>query len=142
MPDTIRIAAVDDHPLVRGGLERALQRVKDIKLIAVGKDAADACRIVEETPEHAALWLPRGSLAMLPFDDTGSRIRIPGESWELEPISSKRDALCIGRAGRPHDGVDHVGVAAPSSWSIRPSTVRRPRWASSKRRTSRSSDHG
>jgi DNA-binding NarL/FixJ family response regulator len=48
MPDTIRIAAVDDHPLVRGGLERALQRVKDIKLIAVGKNAADACRIVEE----------------------------------------------------------------------------------------------
>lgn len=48
MPDTIQIAAVDDHPLVRGGLERALQRVKDIKLIAIGKNAADACRIVEE----------------------------------------------------------------------------------------------
>jgi two-component system nitrate/nitrite response regulator NarL len=48
MPDTIHIAAVDDHPLVRGGLERALQRVKDIKLIAMGKNAADACRIVAE----------------------------------------------------------------------------------------------
>lgn len=48
MPNTIRIAAVDDHPLVRGGLERALHRVKDIKLIAVGKNAADACRIAEE----------------------------------------------------------------------------------------------
>jgi two-component system, NarL family, nitrate/nitrite response regulator NarL len=48
MPNTIRIAAVDDHPLVRGGLERALHRVKDIKLIAVGKNAADASRIAEE----------------------------------------------------------------------------------------------
>ena len=48
MPETIRIAAVDDHPLVRGGLERALQKVKDIKLIALGKNAADACRIAEE----------------------------------------------------------------------------------------------
>jgi DNA-binding NarL/FixJ family response regulator len=55
MPDTIRIAAVDDHPLVRGGLERALQRVKDIKLIAVGKNAADACRIVEEEKPHVML---------------------------------------------------------------------------------------
>jgi hypothetical protein len=63
---------------------------------------AQACRVVEETPEHAALWMPRGSLAMLPVDDTGARIRIPGEAWELEPISSKRDAICLGRAGRPH----------------------------------------
>ncbi len=63
---------------------------------------AQACRIVEETAEHAALWMPRGSLAMLPVDDTGARIRIPGEAWELESISSKRDAICLGRAGRPH----------------------------------------
>ena len=49
-----------------------------------------------------ALWMPRGSPAMLPVDGNGQRIRIPGEKWELEPISSKRDALCIGRPGRAH----------------------------------------
>ena len=62
---------------------------------------AQACRIVEETPEHAALWMPRGSLAMLPVDDTGARIRIPGEAWELEPISSKRDATLPRPGGSP-----------------------------------------
>ncbi len=46
--------------------------------------------------------MPRGTRAMLPVDDTGARIRIPSESWELEQISSKRDALCLGRRGRAH----------------------------------------
>ena len=55
MPETIRIAAVDDHPLVRGGLERALQRIKDIKLIALGKNAADACRIADENKPDVML---------------------------------------------------------------------------------------
>ena len=35
-------------------------------------------------------------------DAAAARIRIPGEAWELEPISSKRDAICLGRAGRSH----------------------------------------
>ena len=63
---------------------------------------AQACRIVEETAELVALWLPRGSPAMLPVDGGGARLRIPGETWRLEPISSKRDALCLGRPGRAH----------------------------------------
>ena len=63
---------------------------------------AQACRVVEETPDVVALWMPRSSPAMLPVDETGARIRIPGETWELEPISSKRDALCLGRPDRAH----------------------------------------
>ncbi len=83
-----------------GGEERIDAVWRDVHRGRVWR--AQACRIVEETPEHAALWMPRGTVAMLPVDDTGARIRIPGKAWELEPISSKRDALCLGRPGRAH----------------------------------------
>jgi hypothetical protein len=63
---------------------------------------AQACRIVEESAELAALWMPRGSPAMLPVDGAGARIRIPGDDWELEHVLASRDTLCLGRRERAH----------------------------------------
>jgi DNA-binding NarL/FixJ family response regulator len=48
MSEAIRIAVIDDHPMFRGGLQRAFSRVRDVKLVAEGASAADACLIAKE----------------------------------------------------------------------------------------------
>lgn len=47
MADTIRIAVVDDHPLLRDGVVSTLQLESDIDVVAVGASADDAVRIAE-----------------------------------------------------------------------------------------------
>ena len=59
---------------------------------------AQACRIVEESPELVALWIPAGAAAKVPR----GRLRIPGDDWELEDASPKRDQICVARPGRAH----------------------------------------
>ncbi len=63
---------------------------------------AQACRIVEESPDLIALWLPPGTPAVLPVDERGKRIRIPSADWELEHVTWTLDALCLARPGRAH----------------------------------------
>ena len=64
---------------------------------------AQACRIVEETEQTIALWMPRGTATFLPVDKDGGRIRIPAADWELEEVESwTRDAVCVARRGRAH----------------------------------------
>ena len=59
---------------------------------------AQACRIVEESAETIALWIPAGSPAKVP----GGGLRIPGDDWELVETTPKRDQICIARPGRAH----------------------------------------
>jgi hypothetical protein len=63
---------------------------------------AQACRIVEETPELLVLWMPRTAPARLPVDADGRRLRIPSDEWELEAGGYDDDALCVSRKGRAH----------------------------------------
>ena len=63
---------------------------------------AQACRIVEETPDLLALWMPRTAPAKLPVDESGARIRIPRDRWELEDTRYEDHALCLARPGRAH----------------------------------------
>lgn len=63
---------------------------------------AQACRIVEESADLIALWLPPGTPAVLPVDGDGKRIRIPSADWELEHVTWELDALCVARPGRAH----------------------------------------
>jgi hypothetical protein len=63
---------------------------------------AQACRIVEASSDALVLWMPRGAPAKLPVDDDGRRLRIPGERWQLEEISTSEDILCVARPGRAH----------------------------------------
>ncbi|MDX2308374.1 MAG: response regulator transcription factor [Hyphomicrobium sp.] len=52
MVDTIRIAVVDDHPLLRDGVVSTLQLEDDIEVVAVGASADDALRIaLDEKPD-------------------------------------------------------------------------------------------
>lgn len=65
MPDVIHIALVDDHPFFREGVRRALRKVKDVKLVAEGTCAADACRIAREDQPDIMLLditMPGGGL--------------------------------------------------------------------------------
>lgn len=48
MPDLIRLAVIDDHPIFRSGLHRALSRVPDVRIVAEGASADEACRIASE----------------------------------------------------------------------------------------------
>ena len=45
MPERIRIAVVDDHPLYRDGVVQALRSAPDIDVVAEGATAADAVRL-------------------------------------------------------------------------------------------------
>jgi hypothetical protein len=59
---------------------------------------AQACRVVAETDELLALWIPAGSPAKVP----AGGLRIPGDAWELEDTAPARDQLCVARRGRAH----------------------------------------
>ena len=59
---------------------------------------AQACRVVAETTELLALWIPAGS----PYRVPAGGLRIPGGSWELEGGVTSRDQLCVARRGRAH----------------------------------------
>ena len=52
LPEPIRIAVVDDHPLYREGVVSIIDACEDMKVIAQGEDASDALRISEsELPD-------------------------------------------------------------------------------------------
>jgi hypothetical protein len=59
---------------------------------------AQACRIVEETPESLALWIPAGAPGKVP----AGGLRIPEAEWELESSSPSQSQLCLARPGRAH----------------------------------------
>ncbi len=48
MPDRIRIAIVDDHPIFRFGILRIFERIDTIEVVAEGESADDALRIVRD----------------------------------------------------------------------------------------------
>lgn len=43
--ETIRVAVVDDHPLMREGIVQSLRREPDLEIVAEGESAADAIQI-------------------------------------------------------------------------------------------------
>ena len=57
-----------------------------------------ACRLVEDSPETIALWIPVGAPAKVP----AGGLRIPGDDWELEDKVNRRDQICVARPGRAH----------------------------------------
>jgi two-component system, NarL family, nitrate/nitrite response regulator NarL len=62
----VRLAVIDDHPLMRAGIEHSLGREEDFEIIASGASAADAIKIaMEHTPDVMLLDLnmPGGGLA-------------------------------------------------------------------------------
>jgi two-component system nitrate/nitrite response regulator NarL len=48
MPDAIRIAVIDDHPMFREGAVQIFACMDDIEVVAEGATAADALRVAEE----------------------------------------------------------------------------------------------
>ena len=66
MTEKIRLAVVDDHPLMRDGIAMTLNREPDFDVVASGGSAADAIRIAEELQPHIMLLdvnMPGGGLA-------------------------------------------------------------------------------
>jgi hypothetical protein len=79
-----------------GGKERTDAVWRDVHRGRVWR--AQACRVVEETRELVALWIPAGAPAKIPRGG----LRIPGEEWELEDAAPTREQVCVARPGRAH----------------------------------------
>lgn len=47
----IRLAVVDDHPLLREGVVRSLTEIGGFEIVGQGASSEDACRLVREDPE-------------------------------------------------------------------------------------------
>ena len=79
-----------------GGEERTGEVWRDVHRGRVWR--AQACRVVAETDELLALWIPRGS----PYRVPAGGLRIPGDDWELQAGETTRPQLCVARRGRAH----------------------------------------
>jgi hypothetical protein len=79
-----------------GGEERTDAVWRDVHRGRVWR--AQACRILQESPETIALWFPAGGPARVP----AGGLRIPGDDWQLEDTSPTRDSVCVARPGRAH----------------------------------------
>jgi two-component system, NarL family, nitrate/nitrite response regulator NarL len=65
MPDAIRIAVIDDHPMFREGAREIFADTDDIRVVAEGATAADAVKVAEELRPDVMLLdlrLPGGGL--------------------------------------------------------------------------------
>ena len=92
MPETIRVAVVDDHPLVRQGIEFVLTPEEGIEVVAQGSTMEDAIAIIKSGKVDIMLLdvnIPGGGLnalkamsatrastkiAMLTVSDTGTDV--------------------------------------------------------------------
>jgi len=75
----IRVAIIDDHPLVIGGLDRALSSVKDIRVVARGGTVAEARAILARADVDVLLLdirLPDGNGLVL-LSSTANERRCP-----------------------------------------------------------------
>jgi two-component system, NarL family, nitrate/nitrite response regulator NarL len=109
MSENIRIAVVDDHPFFRDGVQRALSRVTDIKLIAMGKCADDAVTIARDHKPDVMLLdisMPGGGV------QAASRIIASGVATKVVMLTASDDddtvasALAAGVHGYMTKGID------------------------------------
>ena len=66
MGDKIRLAVIDDHPLMRQGIEQTLGGESDFEVLEGGSSAEDALRIANQETPHIMLLdvnMPGGGLA-------------------------------------------------------------------------------
>jgi two-component system nitrate/nitrite response regulator NarL len=76
MSEIIRLAVIDDHPIFRSGLHRALSRVSDVRIVAEGASAEEACRIADGEEADVMLLditMPGGGIEALRAIRAGDR---------------------------------------------------------------------
>lgn len=108
MPDDIRIAIVDDHPLVREGLMHAIDGVNGFVVVGQGESAEDAAHLVAEIgPDILILDLSiKGTglqaLRDMQLQDDGTRVMVLTMS---EDESDVMEALRHGASGYVLKGI-------------------------------------
>ena len=111
---TIRIAVVDDHPMVRRGVTESFAETAELKVVAEGATAEDAIRIANETAPDVMLLdvnMPGGGLA------AAERIRKTSDTRILflsirEDLETVREALRLGGGGFLSKGVNAEELVA------------------------------
>lgn len=130
----IRVVVVDDHAVVRGGLDQLLATAPDVELVASAADGEEAVRIVEEHRPDVVLM----DLSMPVLDGVGATRRIvAGESGArvvvLTSFADDRhisDALGAGAIGyvlkhaEPDVLLDAVRAAAAGDAPLDPKAAR------------------
>jgi two-component system, NarL family, nitrate/nitrite response regulator NarL len=102
MTDKMRVAAVDDHPIFLAGFERAVRRVPEIELIALGSCGADALRIARTLQPDVMLLdisMPGNGIEIarqITRDHAGIKIIILTASNDDEQLSLALSAGAVG----------------------------------------------
>lgn len=93
----IRVAVVDDHPLMRGGIVQALGREKDLEVVGEGRSADEAVAIAKEVAPDVMLVdvnMPGGGLEAL------ERIRTANPRVSCIIITVREDVETVGQSLR------------------------------------------
>jgi DNA-binding NarL/FixJ family response regulator len=96
-PDPIRVAVIDDHPLMREGVVHTLNKEKDIEIVAEGASADEAAEIAERYLPDVMLVdinMPGGGLEAL------QRIATSCPAVACIVITVREDEETVGRALR------------------------------------------
>jgi DNA-binding NarL/FixJ family response regulator len=95
MPDRIRIAVVDDHPLYRDGVVLTLRSAPDIDIVAEGASALDAVRIgATHTPDIMLLDVSMHGSGI----DAAAEIRQNCATIKLVMLTNSEDAAHVSAA--------------------------------------------
>lgn len=97
----IRLAVVDDHPLLREGVVRSLSEIGGFEIVGQGASSEDAVRLMQEDPEIMLMdiSMPGGGLnaaRTILADRPGLRIALLTVS---EAMSDLIEALQLGIRG-------------------------------------------
>jgi two-component system nitrate/nitrite response regulator NarL len=114
MTATIKLAVVDDHPLFREGVTRALSEIGGFEVVGEGSTKEDALRITERHRPDVVLMdisMPGGGLSAIPL----ILERYPDQKIVMLTISEARDdiiaALNSGARGYVLKGVGARALA-------------------------------
>ena len=114
MAANIRVAVVDDHPLLREGVTRSLGEMNGFEIVAEGASGADARRIVAEVQPDILIMdisMPEGGLVTIPVVleiRPSQKIVILTVSEDSDDVSA---ALNSGAKGYVLKGVGTRGLA-------------------------------
>lgn len=114
MPEPIRIALVDDHPLFLDGVRLALERQAGIEVVATGANADDAVRIAElQAPDLIVMdvRMPGGGIgatAVITTSRPAIRIVFLTASESEDDVTA---AMTAGASGYVLKGVGAVELA-------------------------------
>lgn len=111
MPDQIRLAMIDDHPLLRVGVEHVLRRENDFEVVGSGSSAEDAIEIARRDAPNVMildLSMPGGGIAAA----RAIRTERPDVKVVFLTVSERQEDIAAALSAGAH-GYMLKGIEAP-----------------------------